>query len=357
MAATGQNVGKTTICLGLISGLKKRFPRLGFMKPVGQRHEKTGEGLLVDKDVILFKEYFHLGASYPLMSPILIPAGFTRDYLDGKMNNGTMIAKIESSFRTISSENDYTVVEGTGHIGVGSIMNLNNAQVAHSLGLDIVLIAEGGLGSAFDQLALNIALCEKEGVCVRGVILNKVMDEKRAMIETYMKKALSRWKIPLIGLVPYNRFLSTPSMKDFELLFDTKLLSGEEYHAHHFDTIRLVATSVETFKELILPGQLIVTPATREDIAYALIELRNTQAQAVNQGMILTGRHPPGAPLILALQRARIPALYAAKSSFTAMEMITSFIAKTRKEDVAKVEKAIRLVESHLDFDIFDASS
>ena len=38
VAATGQNVGKTTVCLGLIAALKKKFPQLGFMKPVGQQH-------------------------------------------------------------------------------------------------------------------------------------------------------------------------------------------------------------------------------------------------------------------------------------------------------------------------------
>jgi len=38
IAATGQNVGKTTICLGLPAGLRKRFSRVGFIKPVGQQH-------------------------------------------------------------------------------------------------------------------------------------------------------------------------------------------------------------------------------------------------------------------------------------------------------------------------------
>ncbi len=46
-------------------------------------------------------------------------------------------------------------MEGTGHTGVGSIVNVNNARVAAALGLDMLLIANGGIGSAFDDLALN----------------------------------------------------------------------------------------------------------------------------------------------------------------------------------------------------------
>ncbi len=346
VAATWQNVGKTTICLGLISALKKKFPKLGFMKPVGQQHEKTKEGLLVDKDVVLFKEYFRLPDTYQNMSPFIIPPGFTRDFLDGKTRANTK--EISHAFEEILSHNDFTIVEGTGHVGVGSIVNLSNADVAALFGLDVVMIAGGGLGSAFDELALNKAALEKQGVRLAGVILNRVLDEKRDMVLAYMTKALKRWNVPLIGCVPYNNFLGTPSMEDFEILFHTKLLSGEEFHYRHFETIRLVATSVETFKELILPNQLIVTPATREDIVLALLEKSHK-----DHGVILTGRHPPTPKLITALKQSGIPSLYAGQSSFNAMQMITSFTAKTRKEDVAKVEKAIHLVETNLDLSFF----
>jgi phosphate acetyltransferase len=356
VAATGQNVGKTTICLGMIAALKKKIQKLGFMKPVGQQHEKVGQNLLVDKDVVLFKEYFQLPSQYEDMSPVIFPQGFTRDYLDGKISEETLKTKIHTSFEKISSQNDFTIVEGTGHVGVGSIVNLNNATVALSLGLDIIIIAKGGVGSSFDELALNKGLCDRLGVKICGVILNKVFEEKGEMVQTYINKALKRWNIPLIGCVPYNQFLSTPSMEDFEILFNTKLLSGEQYHYLHFQTIRLVATSLETFKERIFPNQLIVTPATREDIVLALIEQRRLQHQEPHHGLILTGRHPPLPSLITKLKQVEIPSLYANYTSFDAMRMITSYTAKIRKEDTSKVQKAIELVDKNLDFslDIFD---
>lgn len=352
VAATGQNVGKTTICLGMIAALKKKFPRLGFMKPVGQQHEKVEPGLLVDKDVVLFKEYFQLPSDYADMSPVIFPRGFTRDYLDGKVEEQTLQKKIHASFDKISAANDFTIVEGTGHVGVGSIVNLNNASVAASLGLDVVIIAKGGLGSAFDELALNKGLCDRMGVNINGVILNRVLEDKKEMILSYFTRALKRWSIPLIGCIPYNHFLSTPTMEDFETLFKSKLLSGEEYHYRHFQKIRLVATSLETFKERIFTNQLIVTPATREDIILAVIEQRRFQGPEPEHGLILTGRHPPPPSLIQKLQHAGIPSLYAAYTSFEAMRLITSFTAKIRKEDISKVQKAIELVENNLDLSL-----
>lgn len=85
IAATGQNVGKTTLCLGIISGLKKRYSSVGFIKPVGQQHVQIDASTKVDKDVVLFKEYFNLNASWSDMSPVIIPAGFTRDFLDKRI--------------------------------------------------------------------------------------------------------------------------------------------------------------------------------------------------------------------------------------------------------------------------------
>ena len=35
------------------------------------------------------------------------------------------------------------------------MMNLNNAKVASLLGADMVLVANGGIGSAIDELELN----------------------------------------------------------------------------------------------------------------------------------------------------------------------------------------------------------
>ena len=58
IASTGQNVGKTTLSLGLFSGLRKRGICVGYMKPIGQELGKTAVGTFVDKDAVLFKEYF-----------------------------------------------------------------------------------------------------------------------------------------------------------------------------------------------------------------------------------------------------------------------------------------------------------
>jgi phosphate acetyltransferase len=359
VASTGQNVGKTTACLGLFSGLKKRVDRVGFIKPVGQEQIETDCGHHVDKDVILFKEHFELSTPYEMMSPVLFPPGFTRDFLDGKISEKHLREKISECYASVAASHDLVLLEGTGHTAVGSIANINNAQVAALLNVPMLLVAPGGLGSALDELALNKALCEKHGAQVAGVILNRVLPDKREMVIHYMTKALARWDIPLIGCIPYDSFLSNPTMKDFEILFHTTLLSGEQHRIRHFKQTRLIDTSLETYKDLISKNQLIITPANREDIILETLsyhwDLKIAHPEEDSEaGMILTGNVPPKASIVEQIKKAEIPMLYAPVNSYPAMKLITSFTAKIRREDVAKVKEAIEVVESHIDFNFFN---
>lgn len=345
IGATGQNVGKTTLCLGILSGLKKRYQSVGFMKPIGQQHEEVDNGILVDKDVVLFKKQFDLKSDWKTMSPVLVPSGFTRHFLDGDFSTKEMEEAVTKAYREISRTNDITIVEGTGHVGVGSIIDMSNAKVAALLGTEMIIIASAGLGSAFDELALNVALCNQLGVKIRGVILNRVHPDKRDMILDYMPKALSRWNIPLLGVIPFSRYLNSPSMADFEVLFKTKMIAGVDQKYRHFADVRLVAGSVVHFEEDFNPEELIITPASREDIVEEGLSLIG---DAKKLAFLLTSRHPPTEALIAKLKKHNVPALYAPLCSYDAMKQIVSLITKTRIEDKEKVKEAIELVEANL---------
>ena len=356
VAATGQNVGKTTVCLGLVAGLQKRCKSIGYFKPVGQEYVETSQGVHVDKDVLLFQSHFQLPDALATMSPVLFPRGLTRDYLDGKVTTLQFERAIDEAYAALSQRHETLVIEGTGHTGVGSIVGLNNAQVAARTGAPVVLIASGGLGSSFDELALNRTQCLAHDVPVAGVILNRILDDKRDMVIDYMQKALKRWNVPLLGAIPYDPFLSTPTMSDFEQLFETKLLTGHKAALRHFEHIRLVAATVEVYRSLILSSQLIITPASREDIVLATLARFWDLASAhpdepLETGLILTGKEPPKPELIEQIERTGIPMLYVPLSSFAVLKAINSSTAKIRKEDVAKIEEAVKVVEAHIDFE------
>jgi BioD-like phosphotransacetylase family protein len=288
------------------------------------------------------------------MSPVIIPSGFTRSYLANEIGHDALHQQIVEGFKHVAQDNDFTVVEGTGHVGVGSIIDLNNARVAADLGLDMVLIGSGGLGSAIDELALNIEMCRRYNVTIRGVILNRVMDDKREMILEYIPKALKEYGIPLIGCIPFSRFLSTHSMEDFEVLFDTKMLAGEAYRHDHYRSTRLVAGSLQSYRAEEMPGELIITPASRDDIIEEVLRRYPKPADAEGQlhiGVLLTGRQKPSTAILERIRNSEIPFLYVPMCSYDVMKKITSLVSKIRRDDARKVQRAIDIVQSNIDFE------
>ena len=170
--------------LALVSHFTKRFgtENVGYMKAVGQQSlrvweesddvDGTGQYITIDKDVKLIRDHFRLRhLKFADMSPVLIPRGYTKSYLDGEIDHQTQMADIRRAYLNIvrssnsydgkglKTDNSITICEGTGHAGVGSIVGAGNARVAAELGADIVLVANGGLGKAFDELELNRSLC------------------------------------------------------------------------------------------------------------------------------------------------------------------------------------------------------
>ena len=144
-------------------------------------------------------------------------------------------------------------------------------------------------------------------------------------------------------------------MRDFEVLFKTSLLSGEKHHYRHFKHFRLVAGSLEAYQEEMIPDDLLITPATREDIIDATIDyhqrlLRETGSPFMG-GLILTSRYPPEERVLEKIRKVDIPTLYAPLCSYDAMVKITSYVAKIRVKDTSKIVKAINLVERNIDFD------
>ena len=219
----------------------------------------------------------------------------------------------------------------------------------------MILIATGGIGSTIDDLALNIQNCHYHGVQVKGIILNKVIEEKRQTVTDYVSRFLAKQHIPLLGTIPYTPFLHMPCMNDFELLFQTALLSGGESGLSHFRTTRLVAGSLDSYLEESTGSERVITPACREDIIFALIKKQGnhlpqqyspTSPIDEGRGIILTGKTAPREWVCQALKASHIPALYAPLCSFEVMKRITTFTAKIGKHDRVKIEKAIALIKA-----------
>src|SRR5678809_601677 len=150
IAGTRQNDGKTTVSLGLIAALQQHYPRVGYIKPVGQRFVEIAEQK-IDEDTVLMDSVYQLNCPLVDMSPIAVEPDFTRKYLQTS-NNEVLVKKIQHAFDRVAWEKDFVLCEGSGHAGVGSVFDLSNAQVAKILHCKVIIVSRGGIGKPIDEV-------------------------------------------------------------------------------------------------------------------------------------------------------------------------------------------------------------
>jgi BioD-like phosphotransacetylase family protein len=269
VAATQQNDGKTTTSLGLFAALKKRLGRIGFIKPVGQRFVEV-DGQRIDEDSVLIDQTFSVHTPLEAMSPIAVEPDFTRRYIENQ-NNEFLVRRIQHSFDRAAWEKEFVIVEGTGHAGVGSVFDLSNARVAHLLGSKVILIAQGGIGKPIDEVALNKALFDKEGVELVGVILNKILPDKFEYVRDFARRGLERLGIDLLGAIPQEPLLANATLGQICRTIRGDFLNAKSKSRRRVQKVVIGAMNSTHVMEYFKPGTLVITPGDREDVILAAL--------------------------------------------------------------------------------------
>ena len=335
IAATRQNDGKTTTSLGLIAALQKHFPRVGYIKPVGQRFVEIEEQK-IDEDSVLMDAVYHLDCPLVDMSPIAVEPDFTRKYLQAA-NNEALVRKIQKAFDRVAWEKDFVLCEGSGHAGVGSVFDLSNAQVAKILGAKVIIVTQGGIGKPIDEVSLNQALFEKEGVEIIGVILNKVLGEKVDSVTDFARRGLKRKGLELLGVLPYEQILCNPSMDLIcEELGAEPLNSAPALNALVEDVV-VGAMSAQNAMRFFQPGVLLITPGDREDIVLAAGTVIDARSPGKMAGIVLTGGLRPPESILKSIRAMPIPVLLAQADSYQVASKVHNLTVKTRPSDAGKI--------------------
>ncbi len=371
VAATRQNDGKTTTALGLFGALKKRLGRIGYIKPVGQRFVEI-DGKQIDEDIMLIDDTFHVQVPLEDMSPIAVEPDFTRRYIE-HANNDFFVRRLQNSFDRAAWEKDFVIIEGTGHAGVGSVFDLSNARVASLLGAKVIIVSGGGIGKPIDEVALNKALFDKEGVEIVGVILNKVLPEKRAYIEDFGRRGLARLGIDLLGTIPDESVLADPELTQICGSIHGKFIHAPPHVRRRVRHVMIGAMSSGNVVDEFRPGTLIITPGDREDIILAALSSHflkpggepaaaareddgekgtaGDPGNALVTGIILSGNLRPHDSIMDLIRASNVPVIASPLESYAIASKINSMTVKTLPGDTEKIAKIQSIIETYVEVD------
>lgn len=351
VAATQQNDGKTTTSLGLFAALKQRLGRIGFIKPVGQRFIEI-DGVKVDEDSLLMEETFGVETPLQDMSPIAVEPDFTRKYINSG-NVDFLVRRIQNSFDRTCWEKDFALIEGTGHAGVGSVFDLSNARVANILASKVIIISTGGIGRPIDEVVLNRALFDREGVEVVGVILNKVLPEKLDTIADFAKRGFSRLGLDLLGVMPAAPLLANPTLEQVARVVNGKFINAASKKRKRIENVIIGAMSSSHVIDHFEPGTLIITPGDREDVILAALSTASLKGGHHRDlaGIILSGDLQPHDSVMRLILASELPVITSEMDSYSVANRVHSMTVKTQPGDVEKITHIQKMIEEYVDVD------
>ncbi len=351
IAATKQNDGKTTASLGLIKNFQDRFKKVGFIKPIGQRYLEE-EGLKIDEDSILIEGVCGIRLGLKDMSPIAVEKGFTERYVV-KPDRESITRQIRQAFKRISHRQEMVVIEGTGHAGVGSVFDHSNAAVARLLGSKVIIISSGGVGRPIDEIMLNKALFDKEGVKILGVIVNKVLPSKFDKISELVRKGLKRKGIDVLGVLPFDPVLSRFTIEQVLEETDFQLLSGHRSVENSITNVVIGAMQPRDAVRFLTEDSLLITPGDREDMVDAALRCfrGDSKDRLKISGLIFSGGIMPEAPLLERLKETSVPVLWAKEDTYSVAALIHDLTVKVRPHDKDKIDRIVALYKKHVDLE------
>ena len=347
IAATRQHDGKTTVSLGLLAALQRVYPRIGYIKPVGQRFVSIEEQK-IDEDTVLMDRVYRLNCPLGDMSPIAVEPDFTRKYLQSS-NNEALVRKIKKAFDRVAWEKDFVLCEGSGHAGVGSVFDLSNAQVAKILGAKVIIVSQGGIGKPIDEVSLNQALFEKEGVEIIGVILNKVIMEKLDYVTEFARRGLKRKGLELLGVVPHQRILCSPTIELIVEELAAELLNSAGNMQNIVDQVVVGAMGAHNAMSYFREGVLLITPGDRQDIILAAAASLSNNPRAQLAGMLLTGKSRPTDTVLNVIRGMPYPVLATEHEIYESASKVHDLIVKTRATDTEKIAVIRDIIADNVD--------
>lgn len=355
IGATGQHCGKTTISLSLMHLARQKYRRVGFMKPIGPKCIQY-RGLTMDKDAAMFSSVFGMDEFAHLMSPMTLTPGSTRQFLDGNVDPQAPRQAILKACAELEQQLDFLIIEGAGHGGVGSVVGVNNAQVAAMLDAPVLMVTGGGIGNVIDAVELNLALYAREQAKVRVIMANKLVPEKRERSMAYLTKAFQSQDLLVSSAFDYSPILADPTLQHVGELLELPLHGDPTDRSRICHTIQLGAASSQRVIDSLEESTLLIVTSSRDELIVTASSLHHIpEFRQRLAGLIVAGHAPISDITQRILEDSNIPYIRIEDTTSQVYYRLREHVSKIGPDDTEKIELINAIAEKYISFDAIDA--
>ncbi len=351
IAGTQRDVGKTTLSVGLSHQFRQRGLRVGYIKPLGQRASKVANQSLHDDAVVVSKvlgDPSHTQAEIALA----LPKGRVEKEIFA-LNTTELTDKIAKFCDDLQKEHDVVIIEGMGHVAMGSCIGVSGATAAKIAGAKSILVTGGGIGKTIDEIALCESFLKSNGVDFLGVIINKVWPAKYDRIKSATTQGLANLGINSLGVVPFHEELANPTMSQVFDRVGGEIIAGETRLDNIVENTIVAAMESRHMISYLKRNTLMVTPGDRTDNILAALSahsLGDISSQTM-AGLLLTGGFKPDPTCMRLLNDSGLPAILSHEDTYTVARKYYNTVFKIAPNNDNKIQAAIDLMGQYIDVD------
>ncbi len=366
LVPTGEGVGLTSACLGLIYALECQGVKAGFVKPFSQETSDTA-----DRTTALYRHVSNSKTVEPISYSSMMQR-LTHNEQDELLEDAVRL------HREISRHHDLIIVEGLVQNGRDSFVDDLNTSLAQALDAKVILVSNANIqhpvqtaekvenqirnfrGSSSTRLS-GILFMRTKGLPEESAQIPVTIDpELRLGAETeQFVQALQQThahigseKLPVIGLVPFSKTLSVPRMSDLAAHISAAWIHEGDAAHRRVQHSSLIASSIEYELHKFVAGELIISASDRVDVLLAS-SLASSNGIPL-AGLVLTEQHQPHAQALDFCQSAikhGLPILHTPLSAFETAQKLANLGNEIPVDDTERADQVTRFVSSHINQD------
>ena len=367
LVPTGEGVGLTSACLGLIYALECQGVKAGFLKPFSQESDAGS----LDRTTALYRHLFNSETVEPIRHATVVQ----------QLNLGESDELLEEAVRLhreIAKKHDLIIVEGLLPSSRDTFASELNATLAKALDAKVIIVGTADInnpaktadkidnlvrqfGGAASERTAGVLFMRTRGLPEDSAQIPVTIDPSLRLISDTEKFVASiqsthpqigSTQLPVIGLVPFSNTLSVPRMSDLAVHIQADWINqGDAAHRRVLHS-SLIASNIEHELHKFVAGELIISASDRIDVLLAS-SLASSNGIPL-AGLVLTEHHQPNPQVLDFCQTAikqGLPILHTPLSTFETAQQLSNLGNEIPVDDVERGEQVTRFVSSHINAD------
>lgn len=331
--------GKSATVLGLTHQLNEQGIQIAYGKPLGTCLSSNPTET-VEKDISFVTNI--LGLSSGQIHPTLL--NLDRDTMTRRLlgkDTQNYAQALQDYAASITGE--LILLEGASTLWEGSLFNLSTLEIAAAVDGSILLVTR------YHSLSLVASLLTAKqflGDRLLGITINDVPQADLEDVQKLIVPYLEEHNIPVLGVLPRDKLLSSVSVRELAKRLDAKILCRGDRLDLMVESLSIGAMNVNSALEYFRQRKhmAVITGGDRTELQMAALETSTNC-------LIVTGQSKPK-PLILSrAEDLEIPILAVDSDTLTTVEIVDAAFGKVPIREPIKVQRVRDLMKQYFDFE------